>query len=332
MLNTEKEIEIKWNYANRKWFINKGYTFTNWGDSFYANPLDLNIGSPIKVYVICDYCGEEYQTQYNVYNDGIKKLNKCACSKCAAKKSQEISKQKRIDKMYQKLLDAADRKGYKLLSKKEDYIDQSTYIHYQCPIHGEKEMLSNNFLRRNCCPDCGNISRKITKRLSVGEVKKRINSINGNILLNPEEYKGNDIMNLKVRCSCGNIFYTSIAKYNKKFRCSECAKSESNGESLIRQYLENNKIDYIPQYKFEDCRDKNKLPFDFYLPSYNLCIEFDGEQHKRPRKGWSDFEYVQKHDKIKTNYCIDNYIDLLRIDYNQQDNIEKILNDKLKIT
>ena len=37
----------------------------------------------------------------------------------------------------------------------------------------------------------------------------------------------------------------------------------------IRIFLEENKIYYIPQYRFDDCRSikfNNKLPFDFYLP------------------------------------------------------------------
>ena len=36
------------------------------------------------------------------------------------------------------------------------------------------------------------------------------------------------------------------------------------------------------QKRFKDCKDKRQLPFDFYLPSYNVCIEYQGEQHYRP--------------------------------------------------
>ena len=53
------------------------------------------------------------------------------------------------------------------------------------------------------------------------------------------------------------------------------------------------------------------LRFDFYLPTYNLCIEYDGEQHFSPidfaNKGseWanSSFNQNQKRDEIKNQYC-----------------------------
>lgn len=75
------------------------------------------------------------------------------------------------------------------------------------------------------------------------------------------------------------------------------------------------------------CRDKNPLPFDFYLPQYNVCIEFDGIQHFNPssfvygntseKEKLKNLQYIQKHDQIKNNYCKNNKIDLLRIRYNE---------------
>lgn len=34
--------------------------------------------------------------------------------------------------------------------------------------------------------------------------------------------------------------------------------------------------DFIIQHKFKNCRDIRPLPFDFYLPKLNTCIEYDG--------------------------------------------------------
>lgn len=51
---------------------------------------------------------------------------------------------------------------------------------------------------------------------------------------------------------------------------------------MIRQLLRDYKVQYIPQYKFLDCKDQRPLPFDFYLPEYNTCIEYDGGQHFFP--------------------------------------------------
>ena len=87
---------------------------------------------------------------------------------------------------------------------------------------------------------------------------------------------------------------------------------------------------YIKQYKFNDCKNKQPLPFDFYIKSKNICIEYDGEQHFIVKKHWggiNSLEYIKQNDNIKTKYCEDNNIKLIRIKYNE--NIVKKLNKLL---
>jgi very-short-patch-repair endonuclease len=107
--------------------------------------------------------------------------------------------------------------------------------------------------------------------------------------------------------------------------CPIC--KESKGEILIREYLEKYKINYKSQFKFKDCKHKRKLPFDFYLPEYKICIEYDGIQHYKPIDyfgGESELNNTKIRDNIKNNYCKNNNINLIRIKYN--DNITKKLN------
>jgi len=47
-------VLINWNYRNRKWFEEKGYKFTKYGDKFVAKVKDLNNGSNTLVEVKCD--------------------------------------------------------------------------------------------------------------------------------------------------------------------------------------------------------------------------------------------------------------------------------------
>lgn len=72
---------------------------------------------------------------------------------------------------------------------------------------------------------------------------------------------------------------------------------------------------------------KLPLPFDFYLPELNICIEYDGEQHFKENRHFGGKEYLEKtkyHDQIKNEYCKNNNIKLIRIKY--CDNIkEKLL-------
>lgn len=94
--------------------------------------------------------------------------------------------------------------------------------------------------------------------------------------------------------------------------------------------MDRNDIEFIEQFRFDDCRYKNPLPFDFYLPKLNVLIEFDGEQHDRPIERWGGekaFVLQKKRDLIKNEYCIDKKIKLIRIKY--YENIEKKLEQLL---
>lgn len=114
--------------------------------------------------------------------------------------------------------------------------------------------------------------------------------------------------------------------------CSIC--NSSKGELIIKKYLDKYKINYIQQYCFNDCKYIRLLPFDFYLPDYNICIEYDGEQHFKAIDyfgGEENFVKVRNHDGIKTNFCKQNDIRLIRIPYYEKGNIENILNKELYI-
>ena len=98
------------------------------------------------------------------------------------------------------------------------------------------------------------------------------------------------------------------------------------------QYLEINNINFTKEKRFSNCRHKRTLPFDFHLPDYNICIEFDGKQHFDSIKrcgGKKGLKIRQKRDKIKDKCCKDMGIILIRIPYTEFNNIEKILKDRI---
>lgn len=113
--------------------------------------------------------------------------------------------------------------------------------------------------------------------------------------------------------------------------CPKCC--QSRGEAEISRILNKYNINYISQHKFTDLVYKDYLKLDFYIPSFNLVIEYDGIQHFYPVDhfgGEEEFKERQKRDELKNEYCKENRINLLRIPYTVKfRDIEMVIIDKI---
>ena len=98
-----------------------------------------------------------------------------------------------------------------------------------------------------------------------------------------------------------------------------CYRTYSIGVEKIINILQSNNILFEMEKTFETCvSPKNYcLPFDFYLPEQNILIEYDGEQHYKISFGQDEKKLIkqQEYDKIKTEWCKQNKIKLVRIPY-----------------
>jgi very-short-patch-repair endonuclease len=149
---------------------------------------------------------------------------------------------------------------------------------------------------------------------------------------NKTEYIKNNIKVI-ITCPIHGDFTQNPLSHVQGIGCASC--NESKGEKAISKYLDKNLISYYRQHKFEDCKNIFQLPFDFYIPSKRLIIEFDGKQHYEPMVffgGVEAYERLKVNDNIKNEYCEDNYIDLVRIRYDSIDNIVSILDGIFKKT
>ena len=105
--------------------------------------------------------------------------------------------------------------------------------------------------------------------------------------------------------------------------------NQSKGEKLITNFLIRNNIKYESEKKFENCinpKTLRSLRYDFFLPDYNYCIEFDGIHHFENIPNRSTLKEVQYRDNIKNNYCSINGINIIRFNYKELDSeiIEKL--------
>lgn len=329
MLVKNQYVEVAWHSQSKDHYIKKGYHFTKYKEKFFVKAEDLSKSSTAEVRVICDYCGKEYQIKWYHYKlDVIDKNSDCCCYNCRHTKRYRYNIEYRQNNLYKRAIERSNKSEYQFVSKRADITNNTSIIDYLCPIHGLQKMRINNFISGEGCPECNKESSRKRYRLREDEVKNRITQY-GSTLLNSNEYINQDCKNLKVVCpACGATFLTSLSNFTQHEGqlCKICSHNESKGETKIRTFLELNSIDFVQEKWFSDCRDKKPLPFDFYLPDYNMCIEFDGEQHYIDKGSFNtSLEYVRHHDRIKSAYCDVKGIVLLRIPYWDYSNIEIIL-------
>lgn len=335
MLVENQYVQIRWCPNNIDWYKSKGYKYTKSGNSIWVRPENLMHGCISKVDIVCDYCKRKYETQYVTHYKAKSRNEKDACIKCRSIKMSEVSRKKRMKKQFPRIEKASKEKGYLLLTKPEEYIDVKMMVRYICPIHGEREVMFENLAKGSGCNACAFETTKGKSNLYSAEyVCKIIESKNNNIWLNQDEYHGTLERNLKIKCgNCGKTFITSFTNYARHNvnKCKGCSKKESKGERYISSFLNKSKISFVREKRFEKCKDKRPLPFDFYLPEYNTCIEFDGQGHFEPKFGYDSFLKTLLHDGMKNNYCLWNNIRLIRIPYWEGHNIEEIISENLKI-
>jgi len=243
-------------------------------------------------------------------------LSKHRCLKCV-NEEQTPSKEDFIKKAIKV---HGNRYGYSLV----DYINNNTEVKIICPEHGIfKQTPHNHTIRKTRCHKCYlEDQRKEMEEKFIKESEE----INGDRYdYSQVNYK---IANKKVKIICKEhgIFEQTPAHHLYRMRgCPTC--QESNGERIVRKYLIKNKIKYQQEKRFPECKYKYTLPFDFYLPEYNMCVEYDGRHHFIPISAWGGEPYLENvkiRDKIKNNFCKNNNIKLLRIKYNEN------VNEKLK--
>lgn len=179
---------------------------------------------------------------------------------------------------------------------------------------------------------------------------KRVNSNNNLSLVRPDlvkewDYKKNNKPPSEFtprsektvwwKCSSGHSWSATISNRNNKDKkrrtnCPIC--NLYKGEKIINDFLLSHGIFFERQKRFSDCRDKRSLPFDFYIPEFNMCIEYQGEQHYKKssvfylsRGKMDGLKEIKRRDKIKFEYCLKNNIKLIEIPYWSLSNMDDIL-------
>lgn len=267
-------------------------------------------GSKRQVLHKCLKCGETFMmTPANII-----KSKGNVCKKCRDKERGKITTIDEYNRVIHEIFPNLMACG--------EFKDIYSPVHLRCMICGNEfvKKEARSVLRGNGCQRCSWNKKFLTNDNFLDKLQK----------INPyiescEEYKGSKVK-INFKClRCGKTFRMQPRAALEGEGCPWCNRSK--GENSIEDFLNEKNIKFFPQYSFKDCKNQRVLRFDFYLPDFNLCIEYDGKQHYLPIEyfgGIEKFEELKKRDIIKEEYCQNMNINFLRIKYDE-DIREKLL-------
>lgn len=262
----------------------------------------------------CTSCGKVIEVTLSVLSNGWKQ-----CKSCYLKERANMGAElkKKNGAFFEERARAIHGDTYDY--SKVNYIDAFTKVEIICPIHGSFWQRPVNHLQGYRCSTCGYQLPSKSLQSNKEEFVAKARKVHGDTYTYDHFVYKSSKTKSYITCPIHGDFLQHPNGHLTGRGCPECGK-RSKGEDFIRNYLIAHNINFDPQHKFPDCRDKRPLPFDFYLPDYNMCIEYQGEQHYDRNiqfmRNVSKYDYTVQHDKIKANYCKDNGIILEAIPYN----------------
>lgn len=237
------------------------------------------------------------------------KRSKYGCPYCGGTK-------KLTQEMFLNLIPESHKINYDLSTT--IYKTRQDYITVGCRSHGNFSIKADNFLVGQGCPKCRYIKSAKAIRGNIEDILEsfKITHNNKYTYEEIEPFKSRIKTKIKIICPDHGPFIQPIDRHYTGHGCPTCKSSK--GELAIIKILEEFNIDYINEYSFKDLKKEGSskpLRFDFYLPKYNTCIEFDGKHHFEEIGTREKLEEISHRDNLKNEYCKKHNIDLIRLNY-----------------
>jgi hypothetical protein len=300
------------------------------GDKDNYNETDY-FNNHSKVRIFCN----KHKYFFSIQPSNYLSKNHHRCPKCG-KENRAINRTSNTEEFIKKskLLFGENVFGY----DRTNYINSRRKLELFCNKHKYYFWIKpNSNLSGSGCPKCGKDKCHNNKRLTLEEFIEKAKKVHGDRYIYDKFIYIKSIIMGWIGCKIHGYFQQTPHYHLKGGGCPICNSSKGNLE--VEKQLKSMNIKYIREYHFKDCKYKHTLPFDFYLPEENICIEYDGEFHFKliKIKNVSEermilgLKQTQFHDQIKNKYCVDNNIKLIRIPYWDFDKIEEILKRELII-
>ena len=278
----------------------------------------INIDSKLKIKFCCEHINKQSFYKFKIAKTHL-------CKKCAGSIKYNINDILKIigDKGYifingnyetnQSKLSVSDKNGYKYYVSLSG-IRKTNIVDFNGKVSGLSAFDYHNIY-------------------TMDNIKKWLKDNKLTYVIIDGIYKNAHAKTLKMKCNlCENEWYANWNNIKNGKGCPWCTISK--GENEIIKLLTKNKLIFLRNHFFNECKAVAFLTFDFYLIDKRIIIEYNGKQHYEPVEffgGIKSFENQQFHDQIKRDYCRKNNIKLVEIPYWDFNNIESILSKELKM-
>jgi hypothetical protein len=237
-------------------------------------------------------------------------LHGWGCPKCKADKSSKTHRYTKSE--FVRLARKVYGNTYTYPGK---YVDGKTPMRLRCNKHGPFMQPPSSHLNGHGCRKCGD-ERTCEALFDTHDVFiKKAHAVHGSKYTYPVEYERVS-KPITIICPKHGSFKQRPDSHTQGHGCERC--SESWGEREVARILERLGIEFEVEKRFKECRDKLPLSFDFWIPSLNTLVEYDGEQHFRTNKffgGVERLKLTQRRDRIKSLYAKRTGKKLTRIKY-----------------
>lgn len=292
----------------------------------YAQNLTKHIIAPkakILKTTVCKNCGKEYHRSDSEINSMLYCSLNCKREQKNQRAQAHRRTKMRVCKSCGQYFYAPNNSVYC-----SDQCRKKISICECCGKAFETEVYNN---KKYCSKEC----RKSNVMKSHKDYCIEILNIHHGNLLPITLYNGSD-NDITMHCLlCGKQTIRPAAKFTeRKLGCQNCGRRVSTAEDEISNYLRSNGIDYISQYRFMGTEIQD-YRYDFAImqdDEVKLLIEYDGVQHTKPIDvfgGEDEYKSRRARDEAKTQFAIDHNIHLIRINHNQRNYIENILDNVL---
>lgn len=285
----------------------------------YSKTVYKDVYSKLKI--ICPVHGEFRQKP--IYH-----LHGAGCTQCGLESRNNSTRYTNTSFMEKAKIIHKNKYSY----SKVIYKDTNTKVIITCPEHGDFEQTPGSHLSGARCRKCSQIEVNLKITSTKEEFIEKANMIHFNKYDYSKVSYVNNAVKVRIICPKHGIFKQIPKIHLRGAGCPRC--KESKGETLISNLLDKNNIVYIRQFKIPN--QIYRFRYDFYLPDYNLLIEFHGVQHYKPVEifgGVIGFKQTRFRDKFKYSLAIETNYKIVYFNYKdiEKDRLVNIENRLLKI-